>query len=57
MVRGAVELTPSGLIVLGPDHPVTGGYPVVAVVSSSSLDALFARPLGSTVSFCRATRV
>ena len=49
MVMGAIELTPSGLIVLGPDHPTTGGYPVVAVVPSSSLDALFARPIGSKV--------
>jgi KipI family sensor histidine kinase inhibitor len=49
MVLGAIELTPSGLIVLGPDHPTTGGYPVVGVVRSASLDPLFARPLGSTV--------
>jgi allophanate hydrolase subunit 2 len=33
MVRGAIQLLPSGqLILLGPDHPTTGGYPVVAVV-------------------------
>ncbi len=51
MVIGAIELTPSGLIVLGPDHPTTGGYPVVGVVGSASLDALFARPIGSTVRF------
>ncbi|MBX3204694.1 MAG: carboxyltransferase domain-containing protein [Labilithrix sp.] len=49
MVSGAIELTPSGLIVLGPDHPTTGGYPVVAVVRSSSLDRLFAKPLRATV--------
>ena len=49
MVMGAIELTPSGLIVLGPDHPTTGGYPVVAVVRSSSLDTLFAKPFGSKV--------
>jgi KipI family sensor histidine kinase inhibitor len=49
MVLGAIELTPSGLIVLGPDHPTTGGYPVVAVVRAASLDSFFARPIGSTV--------
>jgi allophanate hydrolase subunit 2 len=54
MVLGAIELTPSGLIVLGPDHPTTGGYPVVAVVRAASLDAFFARPLGSTVRFSMA---
>lgn len=51
MVKGAIELTPSGPIVLGPDHPTTGGYPVVAVVRAASLDALFARPLGAPVRF------
>ena len=51
MVRGAIELTPSGLIVLGPDHPTTGGYPVIAVIRSTSLDAFFARPIGSLVHF------
>jgi allophanate hydrolase subunit 2 len=54
MVIGAIELTPSGLIVLGPDHPTTGGYPVIGVVESGSLDALFGRPLGAPVRFCRA---
>jgi KipI family sensor histidine kinase inhibitor len=51
MVSGAIELTPSGLIVLGPDHPTTGGYPVVAVVRSSSLDHFSAKPIGATVRF------
>lgn len=41
MLHGSVQLPPSGLPVLfGPDHPVTGGYPVVAVVDSASLDLL-----------------
>jgi KipI family sensor histidine kinase inhibitor len=51
MVIGAIELTPSGLIVLGPDHPTTGGYPVVALVRASSLDALFRRPIGASIRF------
>jgi len=38
MVRGAVQLPPNGLpIILGPDHPTTGGYPVIAVVTSRSM--------------------
>lgn len=49
MVMGAIELTPSGLIVLGPDHPTTGGYPVVAVVRD--LDAFFSRRIGAVVRF------
>lgn len=51
MVRGAIQLTPSGLVVLGPDHPITGGYPVVAVVAHASLNRLFSRPLGAFVRF------
>lgn len=39
MVAGAVQLPPNGLpIILGPDHPTTGGYPVIAVVTGRSLD-------------------
>ena len=38
MVLGAVQLPPNGLpIILGPDHPTTGGYPVIAVVTSASM--------------------
>jgi len=51
MVAGAIEVTPSGLIVLGPDHPVTGGYPVVGVLPARARDAFGARPLGSEVRF------
>ncbi len=50
MRRGAVQAPPSGeLVVLGPDHPVTGGYPVVGFLDSSALDTLFARPIGARV--------
>jgi allophanate hydrolase subunit 2 len=51
MIEGAIELTPSGLVVLGPDHPTTGGYPVPAVLASESRDAFFALPLGAAVRF------
>ena len=41
LVRGAVQLPPSGQPVLfGPDHPTTGGYPVVAVLTEASSDLL-----------------
>jgi biotin-dependent carboxylase-like uncharacterized protein len=41
LVRGAVQLPPSGQPVLfGPDHPTTGGYPVVAVLTGASSDRL-----------------
>lgn len=39
MVRGAVQLPPSGLPVLFlADHPVTGGYPVIAYVDDEDVD-------------------
>ncbi len=54
MVRGAIQVPPSGeLIVLGPDHPTTGGYPVVATVAHACLGALGARPLGAAVRFVK----
>lgn len=38
LVRGAVQIPPDGQpIIMGPDHPTTGGYPVIAVVDSLSL--------------------
>jgi biotin-dependent carboxylase-like uncharacterized protein len=41
LVPGAVQIPPDGLpVVFGADHPVTGGYPVLAVVRSSALGAL-----------------
>jgi allophanate hydrolase subunit 2 len=40
MVAGALQVPPSGLpVLLLADHPVTGGYPVIAVVVDSDLDA------------------
>ncbi|USQ76548.1 biotin-dependent carboxyltransferase family protein [Ornithinimicrobium cryptoxanthini] len=39
MLRGAVQVPPSGLPVLFlADHPVTGGYPVVAYVDDQDVD-------------------
>ncbi len=41
LVRGAVQLPPSGQpVVFGTDHPTTGGYPVVAVLTDDSCDRL-----------------
>jgi biotin-dependent carboxylase-like uncharacterized protein len=52
MVRGAIQVPASGEpIVLGPDHPTAGGYPVIATVVRASLGSLAARPAGSPVRF------
>jgi allophanate hydrolase subunit 2 len=41
LVRGSVQLPPSGRpVIFGPDHPTTGGYPVVAVLNEDSSDRL-----------------
>ncbi len=37
--RGAIQVPPNGLpVILGPDHPVTGGYPVIGVVIDGDID-------------------
>jgi 5-oxoprolinase (ATP-hydrolysing) subunit C len=52
MVRGAIQATPAGeLVVLGPDHPTTGGYPVVAVVVEADVGRLLAMRPGAKVTF------
>lgn len=52
MVCGAIEVPRDGMpIVLGPEHPTTGGYPVIGVIASADLDRFFAIRLGGTVRF------
>lgn len=39
IVRGAVQVPSSGQpLIFGPDHPVTGGYPVLAVLTEQASD-------------------
>ena len=39
--RGAIQVPPNGLpVILGPDHPVTGGYPVVGVIADRDIDVV-----------------
>jgi biotin-dependent carboxylase-like uncharacterized protein len=52
MVRGAIQVPPSGMaVVLGPDHPTTGGYPVLATVIAKDFGSLAARTPGARVRF------
>jgi allophanate hydrolase subunit 2 len=54
MVIGAIEVPRDGKpIVLGPEHPTTGGYPVIAVVAFAELGRLFSIRPGGTVRFTR----
>lgn len=51
VVRGSVQAPPSGeLVIFLADHPVTGGYPVVAVVDDADLDVLAQAVPGQLVS-------
>jgi biotin-dependent carboxylase-like uncharacterized protein len=37
--RGSIQIPPNGQpVILGPDHPVTGGYPVAGVVVAADMD-------------------
>lgn len=52
MVRGAVQIPPSGTPVLFlADHPVTGGYPVVAYVVDTDVDRCAQLRPGQTLRF------
>jgi len=51
-VRGAIEVPRDGQpIVLGPEHPTTGGYPIVGTICSADLDRFFAIRIGGDVAF------
>ena len=52
MVRGAIQVPSSGLpLIFGPDHPVTGGYPVIAVLTDRDADHAGQLRPGGTVRF------
>ncbi len=54
MVAGAVEIPAGGApVVLMADHPVTGGYPVIACVATHDLARLAQIPTGAQVRFRR----
>ncbi len=55
LLRGAVQVPPNGQpIVFGPDHPTTGGYPVIACVAEADLDRFSQLRPGDAVTFQRA---
>jgi biotin-dependent carboxylase-like uncharacterized protein len=52
LVRGAVQVPASGQpLLFGPDHPVTGGYPVLAVLTAAAADAAAQLRPGDAVRF------
>jgi biotin-dependent carboxylase-like uncharacterized protein len=55
MVRGAIQVPPGGEpVVFLADHPVTGGYPVVGVLTASGCDRAAQLRPGETVRLARA---
>ena len=52
MVKGAIQVPASGQpIVLGPDHPTTGGYPIIACVTRADFGRLAMQRPGSSIRF------
>jgi allophanate hydrolase subunit 2 len=52
MVSGSFEVPPDGQpIVLGPENPTCGGYPILAIISHADLGRFFSLRLGGTVRF------
>jgi biotin-dependent carboxylase-like uncharacterized protein len=55
MIPGALQVPPDGRpILFGPDSPVTGGYPVVAVVREDDLNCIAQLRPGETLRFALA---
>ncbi len=53
-VVGAIQLPHGGTpIVIGPDGPTTGGYPIIAVIARADRDRFHALPLGGRAIFVR----
>lgn len=47
---GSIQVPPNGFpVILGPDHPVTGGYPVIGVVTDADIDKIAQARPGQTV--------
>ncbi|MFD0360378.1 biotin-dependent carboxyltransferase family protein [Nocardia sp. GCM10030253] len=55
MVLGSIQVPPSGQpVVFLADHPITGGYPVVAVIVDADIDAVAQARPGQALRFRRA---
>ncbi|MGO4617353.1 biotin-dependent carboxyltransferase family protein [Nocardia sp. 2YAB30] len=55
MTLGSIQVPPSGQpVVFLADHPITGGYPVVAVIIDADVDAVAQARPGQPVRFVRA---
>ncbi|MCK2201173.1 biotin-dependent carboxyltransferase family protein [Corynebacterium callunae] len=56
MVRGSIQVPPGGHpVIFGADHPVTGGYPVIAVITAQSSDLAAQLAPGDKIRFSKVT--
>lgn len=52
LTYGAIQLPPSGLpIIIGRDHPTTGGYPIIGCIAKSVLGTIAQLMPGSPITF------
>lgn len=57
MLTGAIQIAADGQpIIFGPDHPTTGGYPVIAVVDEREISTVAQLAPGTTVRFTPSRR-
>ena len=57
LLAGAIQVPPSGQpVIFGPDHPLTGGYPVIAVLTRDSCDRAGQLRGGATVALREITK-
>ncbi|WP_225725731.1 MULTISPECIES: biotin-dependent carboxyltransferase family protein [unclassified Nocardia] len=55
MALGSIQVPPSGQpVIFLADHPITGGYPVIAVVADADIDAVAQARPGRIIEFRRA---
>jgi allophanate hydrolase subunit 2 len=48
---GALQIPPNGPVLFMNDHPITGGYPVIAAVALYHLDLIAQIPAGCHIQF------
>ena len=54
VVFGAIQVPVDGFpLIFGPDHPTTGGYPVIGVVAQADMSVIAQLPPGTTLGFRR----
>ena len=57
VLTGSIQIAADGQpLIFGPDHPTTGGYPVIAVVDERALGTVAQLSPGTTIRFSQSHR-